>query len=382
MPLLAIVMALLLVGGGGLWVWRGTTTRSRAVDAWITSLDALEESAAIERLRQLGAPKSDSDALWVAALGASNPRVAREAKRRLVESLYDAALESPQAAAQRQRALVDELTRQVEQLSPWGRRAAGDLATLVLIESEASHVEDDPMLLDGCRRLLTLVAQDAPLATVEVAPPETAMNRTFAQAPSSSVAPLPPVAPPLEQPPSAATNTLTPRGPAPSLSLVPPRMVAESTPPPLAQPAIAPTPTAPRLLPEAVTSARPPLAEVLERLHAATPEDRQSARDQLTSRGLSPQQIALGEALTSPEASIRRRAVETLPSLSQVDAKPWLLWLSHDADFGVRRSVVAILATSGEPELQRRVVEMAVDDPDESVRQLAQRARQGVGLRR
>ena len=74
---------------------------------------------------------------------------------------------------------------------------------------------------------------------------------------------------------------------------------------------------------------------------------------------------------------MRQEVVEALPVLDAVNSREWLVWLSHDRDAGVRRAAITLLATSGDPEIQKRIRQAAETDADPAIRQ---QARAALGL--
>ncbi|HEX5444890.1 MAG TPA: HEAT repeat domain-containing protein, partial [Pirellulales bacterium] len=98
------------------------------------------------------------------------------------------------------------------------------------------------------------------------------------------------------------------------------------------------------------------------------------AAAELQARGLSIRQIEVGMHLCSPDAHERRTWTEYLPGIRGVSAKAWLLHLSRDESVGVRRAAMNLLATSGDPEMLRRVGELAREDNDPELRLEAARA--------
>lgn len=107
---------------------------------------------------------------------------------------------------------------------------------------------------------------------------------------------------------------------------------------------------------------------LVERLHAEDTSLAERARQELVRRGLTRPELEIAERLSDPDASTRLRWLHALPGLPQIDARPWLLWLSRDADAEVRLAAVSIMATSGEAEMMRRVAEMAREEIDPRVK--------------
>jgi HEAT repeat protein len=56
-----------------------------------------------------------------------------------------------------------------------------------------------------------------------------------------------------------------------------------------------------------------------------------------------------------------------------VDAVPWLLWLSRDADPDVRLTAITLLATTGDPAMVDQIEQAARQDRDPRIRRQAQR---------
>lgn len=108
--------------------------------------------------------------------------------------------------------------------------------------------------------------------------------------------------------------------------------------------------------------------------HSGDPRIVAAAVAHLRDAGCSDFEIELGRQATSNDAAQRRRLAETLPRLSGVDPKTWLVWLSYDEDSQVRLTAVTWMITTGEPMLLARVRELAVHDSAEEVRRTAQRA--------
>jgi len=98
------------------------------------------------------------------------------------------------------------------------------------------------------------------------------------------------------------------------------------------------------------------------------------ARAVLTQRGFSELQLRVARRIVDPNPAARLELAQALPNLAGIDPRPWLLWLSRDADPSVRRAVVGILATSPDPALHNRLRELVVEETDASVLSLVKRA--------
>lgn len=117
--------------------------------------------------------------------------------------------------------------------------------------------------------------------------------------------------------------------------------------------------------------------DVFAKLHDEEPTAQRAARE-LTRRGFNARQIEVGRHLTSPDAHERHQWVEALPGIRGVEAKAWLLHLSHDQSLAVRRAAITLLATSRDPEVLRRMAEVATHETDPELRAEVEVASEGL----
>jgi hypothetical protein len=105
---------------------------------------------------------------------------------------------------------------------------------------------------------------------------------------------------------------------------------------------------------------------------------------ELARRGFARLSPALVEALLSDVAAERERLVYTLLDTPGIDAHAWLLLLADDSDAGVRVAAVSMMATSNDPVLVEKALQIALHDRDPQVASLAERLRNrrvGAGRR-
>jgi HEAT repeat protein len=98
---------------------------------------------------------------------------------------------------------------------------------------------------------------------------------------------------------------------------------------------------------------------------------RTSAETVLASRGLTPEQIVLAKRATDPSPLVRAQAPRHIVESDAVDRIVWLRHLSQDSAPTVRAEAARALATVGTDECLDRLAEMAHEDPDTEIRQLA-----------
>ncbi len=114
--------------------------------------------------------------------------------------------------------------------------------------------------------------------------------------------------------------------------------------------------------------------DVMRRLHFSDPQVVAAARVELEHRGIKGPLVDLASRATDPDPKVRRELAESLPRMSGIDARPWLLELSYDEDSQVRAAAVTLLATSGDLKSLRRLEQISRDDPDDYIREQAEKA--------
>ncbi len=130
-----------------------------------------------------------------------------------------------------------------------------------------------------------------------------------------------------------------------------------------------PPPAAPQI-------ARTDTLALMRRLLRSGGDETARIRAELARRGFGEVHLELAKRLFDPDPEVRLALARRLPELKSVDAVPWLLWLCEDQSPEVRATAMALLATTGDPALIRRVERMAQADDDARVRRQAERIRQ------
>ena len=110
------------------------------------------------------------------------------------------------------------------------------------------------------------------------------------------------------------------------------------------------------------------LFELLHRVCLSDAKEAARARTELLRRGLTEVHFDLARRLFNADPGVRKQLARTLPELKSIDATPWLLHLSKDADAEVRLTAIALLATSGDPALLQQVEQIAAEDDDPRIR--------------
>lgn len=397
----SLVVGLLLPAVALFAAWRWWSARpstaGSTLQAWHTQLAALDDDSAETLLRRAGNREASGLPVLVAGLATRREPLVNYAKRRLVEVLNHWTLLDTAEVGQQRVELAELLAAEVDQCDAAGQRAAIDLATRLLTESAGTA--DSPNLLTACEKVLqsaqavptvprvaASISAPARAASVELTPTKAQASPSMLQ-PQSLANPasvLPATLPPL---PTAVVKPATP--PENRTNNIGPESFDGSR-PTSEPPALQPAPDRPDTHANHASTSRGssvappaslltlPLIELLDAWHDVPLSERPTIEHELRRRGVTRRQIEIGIGLTSPDITERRHWVERLPRLPEIDPKPWLVWLSRDEHAEIRLAALQIMATTGTPEFQRRAGEMALNDADDQVRELAQRVSRGV----
>lgn len=113
--------------------------------------------------------------------------------------------------------------------------------------------------------------------------------------------------------------------------------------------------------------------DLMRNLRSGDPKAVAVARAALVQRGFSEVQLELALRLFDPDPGVRKQLVQLLPEMRSLDATPWLLQLCRDQNADVRRSAFALMATTTDPWLIDRLLQIARQDSDSSIQRQAER---------
>jgi len=114
-----------------------------------------------------------------------------------------------------------------------------------------------------------------------------------------------------------------------------------------------------------------PTDDLLGLLHHDDQATRDRAAGELADRGYDPRVLEMTRRLSHPDRQVRLQLAQELSASSGSETRKWLLWLSEDEDAEVRFTALSTLATTGDPQLQSRIYELARFDRDPRIQQLA-----------
>lgn len=345
-----------------------------------------------ESLRRLVTLGGSGMAAAVRALGAPQPTIRELAYQALLEELNHCELQlTPAVSGARLFDMALALAQMAPQAPSGERPRLDSLAMKILALSEAVPLVDRGGVLAACRQVLARDEKSRPPRSVRI---ESSRTATTAKPHRSIKLPRATHDKPLAQldlarfsPPALVrADAQTPSEPALLGANDAVALAARAEKPPRAEKreqvqvaAFTVDDESSRAADGTRTAARQlDVIELFNQLHAGAPQAA-AARVELGARGFSPREIEVGEHLVSPDAAQRLQWLEWLPGIRGVDARFWLLRLSHDLNGQVRRAAVSLLATDRDPEVIRRLQRVVVEDPDERIRLQAGRALEMLG---
>ena len=387
-------------------------------------LDSATDDEAAVLLRQALEFGPSGMASVVEQLDARRNVIRSEALRTLANEIDSWPGRPPEQAARRSAQLADALSKRIESLGPLSRSHAMRLARDILQFSATQPAEQRAPLVAACRHVLAVAARrgDAFDPTGMLAdadfrhagegaddstasshdtqrgsgsdgylPGESDLLNDVASLPGGGI-PFGPLPGPRLSPDeerlaqageSAAPPLLEIQEPVRPLQMAPGHARRDGSSPNSAEAALAGGAADEPPAPPAGLDSRPSedtdpnepsdVTKLLNLLHDVDAGIAADARRKLVQRGFTPGQIEIGTHLTAADPRERRRWTEMLPRYVGIETKPWLLWMSHDADADVRLAAASLMATTGDPQMLERVQQLARDDDDARVREAAQR---------
>lgn len=112
--------------------------------------------------------------------------------------------------------------------------------------------------------------------------------------------------------------------------------------------------------------------QLLPCLHDPDADVRRLCEQALIARGLRREYLELGRLLTDPQPARRLQVLDCLRESTELDPGLWLRRLSHDRSPSVRVAAIRVMAQQRFADLNDRIDQIAREDSDPTVRQLAQ----------
>lgn len=387
-----LIAAALLAAAVGL---RGPVAR-RVAFHWQRQLAGASDAEVYETLDRIAGLGEPGFPALVETLDVGEP-VGRAAKRTLLAEMARWQRLPSGEASRKLAALAEALAGRVDRLGVEGKLDAADLADRILLWPLDGEAVEPTDVIACCERVLRAAARAETEGRGADARSIASAEAPGGAARSTETRELPDFAPPTGDIASdfggsrgfegvPLPDELQSAGPAPmaELSLPPLRPIEESPSeegtrqPPVVRllpaPAAGPIAGRPALLPDGENGGTdlsvPPsdwsrleTVEVMRRLRADSRFVAAGARAELSRRGFSEVHLELARRLFDPDPEVRKQLARVLPNVQSVDATPWLFELARDPDAEVRRTALALITTTEDPELLRRAERISRDAP-------------------
>lgn len=364
----ALTLALTtILAGSGIAAWRYAPRLLAAY--WARQLETAGDESVAPLLESIAATGTAGLPALVDGLGSQRELVTNEAAAALWREMERWQALPPEDSAERLSLLAMLLAEHIEDSSDQGRAVAADLAGRILAWPNRPAFAGQSEMLAACRKVIGDVSNE----------PQSMQDALI------SIADVPAAgAPPVEEPPrvnplrtretDSVADSVEPPEPQAIEAKPLPRMANQATPPTPSVALPAPQPRSPATPSAPVDANANGVANQPYRLGesdvADTPKPLSSAESAGNGRGLI---AAISRRLADPDPAVRKELAEALPSLSGVDAVPWLLQLARDKDPEVRLTAITLLATTGDPALLARLRAQALEDSDPRIRTQAER---------
>ncbi|MEO8498965.1 MAG: HEAT repeat domain-containing protein [Planctomycetota bacterium] len=369
--------------------------------SWESELATISDEEVDVHLEQIAALGERGLPTLVAALHSQRRIVAETAVSVLLRKLGELELRSTEESSRIVAELAGELAAHSDQPGPYSGPGTYRLATRLLLWPIDRKLIDGERLVADCELIIRSAKRSPHDAVAEPADEQVDAQHSLASrqlelgpaerptqvaggglpVQSTDAPPLPPQAVPILNPPATATTSEPPQFIAvqsPRALAPVPSLAADET---AANPATKPLAVEPQQALESRREAgsapsgatdRPDLRAmpdlgVMQKLAGADELLARDAVDELYRRGFQTKHFRLAELLVDPDPNVRLQLVQSLPQMSGIDSRPWLLWLSRDEAPAVRKAAVAVIATSADPALQQRLRELESEETDDAV---------------
>lgn len=120
---------------------------------------------------------------------------------------------------------------------------------------------------------------------------------------------------------------------------------------------------------------------VIRLLGSKQAAERDAAVEELVRRGVSNEEIRVANQLAAPHVEVRLGLVDAIVHRSDLDPRPWLLWLADDSSREVRLRAIGALSAMNDAvvvsELRKRMAKELDEEVLGVLRQVVERPRRG-----
>jgi hypothetical protein len=366
-------------------------SRRWLLDRWVTGISELPVAEQVQRLLQIDALGDIATESVAKRLAAKEDAVASTAYELLREHLGEWSIRDDQSLGRAHKNMISGLEAVAPELTGDRARWAKELLNQSIIECAERRIREMDEAFMAANRVLAIVSPP---------PTESGSPQSLASTLASPVLPGPVyqaierprlvplavesvtpsesmVATPITDDPIAG-NALQADAPELVEAVVPsPRVVPVTAEIPPASESL--TVTAAKANAEAQAMIQPvrqltqsayeafDTKSVITLLGSNQADVRDQAVNELVKRGLSNEEIRVANQLASPVVDVRLGLLESIVNRTDLDPRPWLLWLAEDPQREVRMRAVTTLATMNDASIRQSLQHRLTQEHDPTV---------------
>jgi hypothetical protein len=367
-------------------------SRRWLLDRWVSGISDLPVAEQVQRLLQIDALGDIATETVARRLAAKDDAVASTAYELLREHLGEWSIRDDQSLGRAHKNMIAGLEAVAPELTGDRARWAKELLNQSIVECAERKIRDMDEAFVAANRVLAILS------------PPPAINLQSAQSLASTAASpvlpdaiyqgierprlLPLTVEPTLQVDSLATAQVEPVDePSDSLQNAAPEPLTAIVPAPRVMPVAAElTPTnesmtisAAKASAEAQEVIQPvrhltqsayetfDTKSVITLLGSNQADVRDQAVNELVKRGLSNEEIRVANQLASPVVDVRLGLLESIVNRTDLDPRPWLLWLAEDPQREVRMRAVTTLATMNDASIRQALQQRLTQEHDPTV---------------
>ena len=352
LAMVAILFAVLIVAQ--------TQTRRWLLDRWVSGLSDLPPAAQIERLLQIDALGDIATHTIASRLASTDDTIAATAYELLRDHQNEWAMREAGDLGRAHKNMVAGLSEVANQLSGQRARWAKSLLDQTIVECvDRRDRETDDAYRTANEVIAILAATNGSVPSSDSLPSQ--MDNLMAIS-ASDIPTLVPLTSRVQMVERPATEQVVQTN-----DVVVVEDLVAIQPGPRIMPVVNNQSVSPSMMTEPsrqISPLRPMTLSSLEAfdtksviglLGSQQTDARDQAVDELVKRGLTNEEIRVANQLASPIVDVRLGLLESISHRSDIDPRPWLLWLAEDSNREVRMRSISLLATMNDAAVNQKL---------------------------
>lgn len=387
-PSRLLVTSRLLVGAKGLamvaalfafLIVAQAQSRRWLLERWVTGLAELPVAQQVERLLQIDALGDIATETVARRLAAEDDTVAAAAYELLREHQNEWTTRDDAAIGRAHKNLIQGIAAVAPELQGQRARWAKELLNQSLLECVDRRVREMDDAYDAANRALAIFTQNNPSSQTLASSSSNPTASLGADAGETSLRPrLVPLPVRLPMQADLSHDQMVAKAPTIDADQSVEVLQAIQTEPRITQVTSSVEPT--RAMNDQIRDTVQPVRHltqssletfdtksVIGLLGSQQAETRDQAVNELVRRGLSNEEIRIANQLASSAVEVRLGLLESIVNRTDVDPRPWLLWLAEDSNREVRMRAISSLATMNDASIKQALRKRLSSEHDPAV---------------